>query len=231
MSERLVALVPMKAHSERVPNKNVREFNGRPLFHWILATLEATEAVDMIVVDTDSERIADEAPAHFDVTVIDRAERLRGDAVPMNDIIGHDISVVEGDRYLQTHCTNPLLRPDTVDAAVEAYLGDDRDSLFSVTPHKVRFWTEDVEPINHRRDELLPTQELDPLYEENSNIYLFTEASFARRDNRIGNTPMLFPMPAEEAVDIDYPMDFKTAEFLHRDRYGDEPDIEEVVMG
>jgi len=229
MSERLVALVPMKAHSERVPNKNVRDFNGRPLFHWILGTLNAVEAVDEIVVDTDSPRIAREAADKFGVTTIDRPESLWGDEVSMNRILRHDVETVEADLYLQTHCTNPLLRPSTVAQAVETFREDDHDSLFSVTPLKTRLWMADATPLNHERDRLIPTQELDPVFEENSNLYLFTRDSLLTRENRIGDDPGMYEMDAEEAVDIDYPVDFRYAEFLHRDTYGAEPALGEVV--
>lgn len=229
MTERLVALVPMKAHSERVPDKNVRNFNGRPLFHWILSSLNAAETVDEVVVDTDSSRIAREAADEFGATTIDRPESLRGDEVSMNRIILHDVETVQADAYLQTHCTNPLLRTATIDDAFETFRESDHDSLFSVTPHRTRLWTEDVEPVNHERDRLLPTQELDPVFEENSNLYFFTRDSVLERENRIGDDPGMYGMDAEEAVDIDYPRDFRYAEFLHRDAHGEEPDLEEVI--
>jgi len=228
----VAALVPMKAHSERVPNKNVRAFNGRPLFHWILATLRATDRVDEIVVDTDSDRIATGAADRFDATVIDRPEELRGDFVPMNDIILHDISETDADRYLQTHCTNPLLEPETVDDAIETFVDDEEhDSLFSVTPLRTRLWDEDGDPVNHRRDELQRTQDLPPIHEENSNIYLFTASSLQKRDNRIADEPVMYPMEWPEPIDIDEMADFRIAECLHRERHGPDPDIEEVVGG
>lgn len=229
MSERVTAIVPMKGHSERVPDKNVRDFNGKPLFHWILGTLERANAVDSIVVDTDSEFIADEASTHFEIEVINRPERLRGDEVSMNRILRHDVNVVDSDVFLQTHCTNPLLRPETIDEAVQAFLRDDtHDSLFAVTPLQTRLWDDDAKPVNHERDRLLPTQELPPLYEENSNIYLFTQASIESRENRIGDDPAMFEVDRREAVDIDEMVDFEFAEFLHRREYGAEPALEEV---
>jgi N-acylneuraminate cytidylyltransferase len=225
---RLVALVPMKGHSERVPNKNLRGFNGRPLCHWVLNTLDATPEVDGIVVNTDSTDIAEEA-RRFDARVLERPEELRGDHVSMNRIIRHDVARVDADRYLQTHCTNPLLRPETVSAAAAAFATGEGDSLFSVTPLHTRLWDVDGEPINHERDELKRTQDLPPVYEENSNLYLFTEASLERRENRIGDDPEMFPMEASEAIDIDEMVDFRIAEMLHRDRYGEEPSLEATV--
>lgn len=225
---RLVALLPMKGHSERVPNKNLREFNGRPLCHWMLNTLTATPEVDEILVNTDSSEIAAEA-REFDATVLERPEELRGDHVPMNDIIQYDVDRSEADVYLQTHCTNPLLRPDTISEAIDAFEERDCDSLFSVTPLQTRLWDTDCMPINHERDELKRTQDLDPVYEENSNVYLFTRDSLERRGNRIGDDPTMFRMDAMEAIDIDEVVDFRIAEMLHRDRNGDDPPLDEVV--
>jgi len=226
---KLITLVPMKGHSERVPNKNIRKFNGRPLCHWILNTLTDTSEIDKIVVNTDSERIANEAKK-FDASVLNRPEHLRGDHVSMNQIILHDVSQTDGDLYLQTHCTNPLLRPETISEAVSAFKEQDCDSLFSVTPLQTRLWDEEGEPINHQRDELKRTQDLPPVYEENSNIYMFTPESIKKRENRIGDNPAMFPMVESEAIDIDELIDFKIAEALHREWYGDEPDFAEAAV-
>lgn len=231
MAKNVTALVPIKEHSERVPQKNFRDFNGRPLYHWILNTLQATEIVDETLVDTDSETVMSEASEEFDVTVIERPEELRGDGVPMNRIILHDVNQTENTTFLQTHCTNPLLRPETIDEAARAFLEDDeRDSLFSTTRLQTRLWTEDVEPLNHERDELKRTQDLPPVYEENSNMYFFTQSSVESRGNRIGDEPTIFEMDEREAVDIDEPADFERAEFLHRRRYGENPALTDVVQ-
>ncbi|WP_254822990.1 cytidylyltransferase domain-containing protein [Haloglomus halophilum] len=226
---RLAALVPMKGHSERVPNKNLRDFNGRPLCHWILNTLRVTPEVDEIVVNTDSPEIGSEAK-EFDATVIDRPEQLQGDYVPMNDIILYDVERVDADLYLQTHCTNPLLRSGTIrDAVAMLEENESCDSVFSVTSLQTRLWDDNCRPINHERDQLQRTQDLDPVYEENSNIYLFTQDSVESRENRIGDRPMMFPMEEEEAIDIDEPIDFRIAEFLHKDRYGEDPELQTAV--
>lgn len=229
MRESLAALVPIKAHSERIPDKNIKNFNGQPLFHWILNTLQTTSVVDEIVVNTSSKRVAQEAREQFEATVIDRPEHLCGDGVSMNKIILHDVKHVNHDQFLQTHCTNPLLRPETVKKAVKQFRQADCDSLFSVTPLQTRLWGQNCEPVNHKRDQLQRTQDLPPLYEENSNIYLFTQSSVERRENRIGNNPVMFEMEVQEAIDIDEPVDFRMAEFFHKDRYGTNPQLDEVV--
>ncbi|EKE03592.1 MAG: acylneuraminate cytidylyltransferase, partial [uncultured bacterium] len=103
---KVIALLPMKGHSERVSNKNMRMFNGRPLYHCVADVLEKSAYISSFIINTDSTIIADDAIKHFSkVHIVDRPENLCGDYIPMNDIIGYDLSVSEGEHYLQTHST------------------------------------------------------------------------------------------------------------------------------
>jgi CMP-N-acetylneuraminic acid synthetase len=213
---RVVALVPMRHSSERVPGKNYRDLAGRPLYAHIISTLLSSGVVDQVVVDTDSPTVTEGMATAFpEVLVLERPEHLRAGEVPMNDVILHDISQVEADLYLQTHTTNPLLRPETVKAAVEAFLASPgHDSLFTVTALHTRLWTQDGKPMNHDPKVLLRTQDLPPVYEENSNMYLFTADLIRGTGSRIGNSPMLYPVDAEEAWDIDVELDWLVVEAL-----------------
>jgi CMP-N-acetylneuraminic acid synthetase len=215
----ITALIPMKAHSERVPSKNVRPFCGRPLFHWILQSLNDSRHVTQTVIDTDSEAIARDAEAHFDVRVLMRPQELWGDMVGITPLIEFDISQVEGEYFLQTHSCNPLLSHSTIDAAIERFFqSPDADSLFSVTPLQKRFYWPDGRPVNHDPMNMLRTQDLPEILEENSNIYVFSRASFAANHHRIGARPVLFPMDPIEAIDIDTEADFHLAEAVAHSR-------------
>lgn len=217
---KLFAVVPMKAHSERVAHKNIREFNGKPLFYWIFDTLSHVKTISKIILDTDSETIAEKVKSYFDVDVSFRPQRLQGDMVSMNLIIEHVISLYPGQRYfLQTHSTNPLLTNDTLERAAETFFNlKDYDSLFSVTRYQSRFYDSRFQPVNHNPGELKRTQDLPPLYEENSNIYIFSRESFGAVGTRIGKHPYLFEMDPLEAVDIDEEKDFVLAETLMKQR-------------
>ncbi|MDO8484236.1 MAG: hypothetical protein Q7S35_04755, partial [Candidatus Limnocylindrales bacterium] len=140
----------------------------------------------------------------------------------MNDVLLNDVKQVDADLYLQTHSTNPLLRAETVCAAIDTFVGrrDEFDSLFSVTRLQTRLWTGDRKPINHDPAVLLRTQDLPPVYEENSCLYLFSRAGLERFGNRIGERPLLFETTPEEAWDIDEELDFAIAEFLYARRAG-----------
>jgi CMP-N-acetylneuraminic acid synthetase len=219
---KVVALVPMKGHSERVPGKNLRQIAGKPLFCWIIETLQASKSVSRIVVDTDSEEIADATSTRFPDTQLHmRPQHLHGDFVPMHDIVAHLVSVLEGDVFLQTHSTNPLLKSQTVEAAVTAFLeSTEHDSLFSVTPLHTRLFFSDGAPVNHDPEVLQRTQDLDPVYEENSSIYVVPRHVIEATGRRIGSRPLLFPMDRMEAIDIDEEVDFAIAQFLLERSYG-----------
>lgn len=213
---RVVALVPMRHNSERVPGKNYRLLDGRPLYAHVLRTLLDSGVVDQVVVDTDSPTVTEGLAATFpEVVVLERPEHLRAGEVPMNDVLLHDIAQVEADLYLQTHTTNPLLQASTVKDAVDAFLASpSHDSLFTVTPMHTRLWNADGKPLNHDPAVLLRTQDLPPVYEENSNIFLFTGDLLRTTGSRIGRNPMLYPMSADEAWDIDDELDWTIVEAL-----------------
>ncbi len=207
----------MRHHSQRVPGKNYRSLAGRPLFHYIVETLLAVREIEQVVVDTDSEPVISGLAASFpSVRVIERPERLRADDVSMNDILLHDTSQVEAEFYLQTHSTNPLLRPETISAAIHSFLDayPKYDSLFSVTRLQTRLYDRDGHALNHDPAVLIQTQDLPPVYEENSCLYLFTRQNLVNRSHRIGPHPLMFEIDAAEAWDIDDELDFEICDFL-----------------
>lgn len=217
MTPSLAAVVPMRHTSERVPGKNYRPLAGRPLYHHIVQALHEMPSVTQIVIDTDSEWIMRDAAVAFpDVLVVERPPHLRDGAIPMNDVLLNDIEQVQADVYLQTHSTNPLLRPQTIERAISIFEAsrDTHDSLFGVTRLQTRLWTADAQPINHDPAQLLRTQDLPPVYEENSCIYLFTPDLLRRTGNRIGPRPLVFEVPREEALDIDEEFDWRLVECL-----------------
>lgn len=220
---KIIALVPMRHHSVRVPGKNYRLIAGKPLFHHILSALKGCPEISKILVDTDSDEISDGIQSHFpDVIVIKRPAHLTADTVPMNEILMHDTEQFPADFYLQTHSTNPLLKSRTISTAIKTLIDNypAYDSLFSVTKLKTRFWDSLSRPLNHNPSILLRTQDLPPIFEENSCIYLFKREILEVKRNRIGERPYLFEIDRSEAFDIDEELDFLMAELMlkHRDQ-------------
>lgn len=217
MQNIITALVPMRHHSQRVPGKNFRLLDGRPLFAHILTTLQSVPEISHILVDTDSPEIAEGIKHNFPaVQCVSRPENLRADTIPMNEILMYDTSLVQSDFFLQTHSTNPLLKAETVSRGINTLVSQypAYDSLFSVTRFQSRFWDALGRAVNHNPDILLQTQDLPPIFEENSCLYLFTRETLALKRNRVGDRPFLFEIDADEAWDIDEEIDFKMVELM-----------------
>tara|TARA_R110001592_G_scaffold158659_1_gene389843 strand:+ start:1034 stop:1720 length:687 start_codon:yes stop_codon:yes gene_type:complete len=218
MKKKVVALLPMKANSERVKGKNFKLLAGKPLFQWILDALLSSSAVDQVVINTDAKNILlDNGLVESDKVIIrERKPELCGDLVSMNLILADDIEAIPADTYIMTHTTNPLITGKTIAKALEQYHKNIHlnDSLFSVNKIQTRFYREDITPVNHDPDNLIRTQDLEPWFEENSCLFIFNAESFAKTNARIGKTPQMFVTPALESVDIDEPEDWEMASAL-----------------
>lgn len=214
---RIVALLPMKANSVRVKGKNFRDFCGKPLFRWILDTLLEVDEINQIVINTDARQtLVENGLVETDrITVRDRKAEISGDHVSMNLVLADDIINVPADIYLMTHTTNPLISSNTIRntiaAFTEAHVAGKADSLFTVNKVQSRFYRADCRPVNHDPDNLIPTQNIEPWFEENSNLYLFTAASFDKTHSRIGRKPVMFVTPCFESIDIDTSSDWDFA--------------------
>lgn len=213
---KITALVPMKGHSERVPHKNIRPLMGKPAFHWIMETLSASKYIQEILVNTDSEEIAESASSNFEkVKVLVRPDFLLGDMVSIQPLIAYDIEQTDAAYFIQTHSTNPLLTVESIDKAIELYFSQqEHDAVFSVTETKQRFYWPDGTGVNHDPKVLIRTQDLEPIYHENSCFYIFSKETNHKIKNRLGANPLMFPIDRLEAADIDDMEDFYWAEFL-----------------
>ncbi|OGS37165.1 MAG: hypothetical protein A2293_13070 [Elusimicrobia bacterium RIFOXYB2_FULL_49_7] len=220
MTEKKVsALVPMKAHSERVPSKNTRLLGGVPLFYHVLRSLESAANIREILVDTDSDMIKELLAEDFpQVIIINRPPELLGTKVPMTPIITHDLQFAGSKYFMQTHVTSPFIKPATFDAAVNAYfagLGEGFDSVLGVNRYQTRFYGHDGKPINHNPDIMVPSQDMPYIYEDNSSFYVNSVENFKKYNNRVGRNPRFLELPKLEAADIDNEEDFAFCEALY----------------
>lgn len=208
---RIIAVVPMRHHSERVSGKNYRPLAGIPLYHYVIRTLSSVPEIELIVIDTDSDFIIEDCAENFPhVQVLVRPEYLRDGGIAMNDVLLNTLDQIDADVVLQTHSTNPFLKADTVSAALRLFTRPDRefDSIFSVTRLQARLWDANTRPVNHDPMVLLRTQDLAPLFIENSCFFIFTPELLRERRTRIGQRPFMVEMAPAEAVDIDTEEDF-----------------------
>lgn len=172
----------MKPHSSRVPGKNFRILHGKPLFGWVLDELLELSLVAQVVISTDAEAKLTAAG----LTAGDRVV-IRTRCAELCELSGATIT-----RAWRTY----------LDACDEGF-----DSLLTVNRYQTRFYQADGSPIDHDPDNLIPTRDLEPWYEENSCLYIFSQESSRLTDGRIGRRPKLFETPPLESVDIDEPKD------------------------
>mgnify|MGYP003705995557 CR=1 FL=1 len=219
---KLVALMPMKGESVRVENKNFRLLSGKPLFEYMLDTLLSLQIISEILVNTDSDVIRAQIFQRYGdrINVITRSDELLGHDTPMNDIIYSDLKKYSPETiFIQTHATNPFLSASSITDAVDLYFESTEcklyDSVFSANRLQSRIYNSKLEPINHNPGNLIKTQDLEPCFEENSCIYIFSAESFLNnKKNRIGKRPAIFEQDVNsvEVIDIDTPEDWCHAE-------------------
>ena len=216
-----VALFPMKLESERIKGKNFRNFCGQPLFLWMLNRLLDESSIQKILINTDArDKLSEFGIVDSEKILIrDRSKHLCGHDVSMNLIIEDDLNNISSQSFLMTHVTNPLLSASSIKLALSSYgraIGQGFDSLFSVNKFQTRFYDFHAHPINHNPDDLIKTQDLEPWFEENSNLYIFSKQSFFKTNSRIGEKPFMFETAKFESVDIDNPADWEFAEMSMR---------------
>ncbi len=203
----------MRAGSQRVKDKNIRIISNKPLYSYILDTLLKAIHINKIVINTDILLVKQKYKTNNEIIIIEREEHLKGNC-SMNLVIEDTLKKVRGNLFIQVHATNPLLKPETIDKAIEEYKNNIPaiDSLFSVTKTQKRLWKIDGIPLNHNPNASPTTQDLEPIYEENSCFYIFSRASFNKNNNRIGNSPLLFQTDLLESFDIDTEEEFNLIE-------------------
>lgn len=223
---KIIAIIPIKHESKRVPGKNFRLMNGYPLFYWIINTLLKIDEISTIVIDTNSHIIFDNLSKYFKsdkIVIYSRPKHLWPGNTPTNDLLMNVINdlKLDADLYLQTHVTNPLLKEKTIKDAIYEFIekNNEYDSLFSVKTHHTRLYNKEGCDINHNRFVLIPTQDLDPIYEENSCIYIFSKEILEKYKARIGKNALLFPISDIESQDIDWENDFLITETLMKTFY------------
>jgi CMP-N-acetylneuraminic acid synthetase len=219
----MIAILFMKEISERLPNKNIRLFCGKPLFYWVLTTLSGISIISKIVIDTDSYRIASMVHEEFpDIVLLDRPENLIGNHITANALIRSIIDRVDGNTFVQTHVTNPLLTATTIKKAIAIYENSlpVYDSLLTVTVHKSPFYFVDGTPVNHNPSTIEQTQKIKSVCEDNSNLYIFSRETF-NENGRIGKHPYMYPINKLESIDIDTEEDWKMAELLLNNKGGE----------
>lgn len=198
----ILAVIPARAGSKGIPNKNVRIVNGRPLVYYSIKNAIKSKYITDIIVSTDSEQvriIADQmgAKAHW------RDESLCGDAVALDAVIDDAVPKNETWDYIITmQPTSPALTVQTLDSAIEYAIKNDLDTLISVINSPHLSWSEKDGRKVPNYKKRLNRQYLPPYYLE-TGAFVISKAAVVSPTTRIGTKVDVFEVPEDEAYDVD----------------------------
>jgi len=218
MAETLTAVIPVRAGSQRVPDKNIRPFGDTTLLELKLEVLAAVEGLDKIVVNTDCDRCEAIAKRHG-VSVHRRAPEFASSEVTNDRHWRHLAEVTETDILMMAQVTSPMIRRSTFEQAIRQYrdAGSAIDSLNSVTPEKKFLW-QGGKPLNYEASQTPKSQDLPDIVSLNFAITIIEREVMIERANVVGRHPKLMTLDRIESIDIDDQLDFDFAEFVYKEK-------------
>lgn len=218
--------LPMRAGSERIPQKNTKSFAGIQggLCELKLKQLLQSDTIGDIFVSTNDPKVIDISNSFKSrrIKIIPRPDELALSSTSTDDLIKYVPEIMPEGHILWTHVTSPLIGPDIYDQIIKVYFENihQNDSLMTVTKLQKFIWS-DTSPINYDRNmEKWPrTQTIEPLWEVNSGAFITSKGIYRERMDRIGARPYKFHLPDDIAYDIDWLPDFTMAEAIYQAKY------------
>ncbi len=209
---KVVALIPIKLNSQRLPHKNILDLSGKPLCTYMTENLLKVKKIDEIYVYCSDEEIMNYMPNG--VKFLKRNEYLDGDLVKGQEIYESFIKEVDADVYILAHVTAPFIKSESISNALDKVLDENYDSAMSVRKIKTFVWYKG-ETLNYKLEDIPRTQDIEPIYYETSAFFIFKKEVFTEMNKRrIGNKPYFQEIDDVEAIDIDYLEDFKFAQTI-----------------
>ncbi len=210
---KVVALVPIKLNSQRLPHKNSLPIAGHPLCWHICNTLVKVEGIDEVYVYCSDSEVKKYIPA--EVKFLKRPSWLDGDSVKGFDIYREFIKNVDADIYVLAHTTSPFISVESCQKALDSIIDGSYDSAFSAKRIQTFAWY-NGKPINYDLNDVPRTQDMEPIWVETSAFFMFKKDVFTIHNRRIGFHAYIQEVSDIEAVDIDEKKDYEMACMLAR---------------
>ena len=208
---KIVAIMPIKLKNERCPGKNTRQLGAKPLLQYELDSLKETGLCSSINVFCSDESVIPYLSKG--VNFLQRPKELDLPTSNFTQIFTCFMNEVDADIYVYAHATAPFISVETMKACIDAVKSGEYDSAFCAVKLQDYLW-KNGEPLNFDATNLPRTQDLEPIYQETSGVYVFTKEVFKQYKRRIGVKPFIKEVTFREAVDIDNPEDFDLAEIM-----------------
>lgn len=230
-ARRLLAIVPARGGSKRLPGKNILPLGGKPLIAWTIGAARESGAFASVLVSTDDETIAEEARRYgADVPWLRPAE-LASDTASSADVLRHALRWYEDvhgvvDAVVLLQPTSPFRTTESIRSAIAQYLAQsERRPVVSVSPASTHpAWCFCVQgtqltPFQGWDQLALRSQDLPPAYALNGAIYVFPAEHVRAQGPLLTPQMQAFVMhDADESHDIDTPADWRVAEAIAQSR-------------
>ncbi len=233
----ILAFIPARSSSQRVPQKNIKLLNGKPLISYTIEAAKKSKLINRIVVSTNSEDIASVAKQYGAEVPFLRPENIsQSDSTEMQ-FFEHALDWFsknenyEPDLIVLLYPTSPFKKTESIDRAIEKMLEHpEADSLRSVrlcSEHPYKMWdikNNYLKPFIKGKDPNIHTfsyQLLPKVYIQNTCIYITRPSTIKDKKSPTGNIIIPFIMDEMESIDINTPLDFKYAETIVRERYNE----------
>jgi len=210
----ILAVIPARAGSKGIPNKNIRIVGGHPLVYYSIKNALNSSYITDIIVTTDSAEVKIIAQ-QMGVNVKWRNPDLCGDEITLDSVIYDAIPTSQKKwNYIVTlQPTSPTLRVETLDNAILYASDNNLDTLISAINAPHLSWKEKSGKKVPNYTARLNRQYLPPCYIE-TGAFIISKASIVCKDTRIGKKIDIFEIPEDESHDVDTLEDLKDVAYV-----------------
>lgn len=211
MEKKIIAVIPARGGSKRVPRKNLLSLRGKPLIAHTIEHAKHSRLVSRIIVSTDDHEISDVA-IQFGAEVIKRPPELSGDTASSEVALVHVLDWLaekenfEPDILVFLQCTSPIRNESDIDNAIGVFLENQADSLVSACRFNKYIWqvrNGEASPINYDYRRRWREQDFPHQVMENGSIYVFKTSLLKELRNRLGGKIVVYEMDELSSVQID----------------------------
>jgi CMP-N-acetylneuraminic acid synthetase len=221
-TRRILVLIPARGGSKGIPRKNIYPINGKPLLAYTIEVFQRVDFSGALVVSTDDAEIKKVAERYRGVVVIDRPPEISTDTASTETALLHALDQMQKhyqqrfDYVITAQPTSPLRTPNTVKEFIEEFFKkcDEYDAQLTLTANYSDFWVKDANGEFQRRCSNGPRrrQDREPLYVENSCLYITEVSALRRTKSVLGSRCSGFVISKREGVDIDMMDDIRAVE-------------------
>ena len=208
---KVVSFIPIKLNNQRLPGKNTLPLGNKLMCNYIFETIDRINEITEKYVYCSNDSIQKYIPQGL--IYLKRDSYLDGFQVKGLEIIEYFLRDVDADIYVLTHVTQPFTKAESIKEALLKVMSGEYDSAFSALEIQDYCWYQG-KPFNYDMQDIVTTQDLEPVYMETGAFYIFTKEVFKKYHQRIGKKPYVKIVSQFEAVDIDTEEDYKMAKIV-----------------